>query len=368
MAEPAPRQLILTLYGLYARDEHSWLAVSSVVRLMGELGVDGAGVRSSVSRLKRRGVLQAMRLDDAAGYALSDEAVELLREGDQRIFRRQRAVPSDGLVLVVFSIPESEREKRHQLRNTLSAMGFGTAAPGVWVAPGLLHDEVARTLERQGLAPYVDLFRASHDGFGSLHERVAEWWDLASIDREYAEFLATYAGAPARWRSSGEDTRHAFVSYVPMLTAWRRLPYVDPGLPLDLLPRGWNGSTAAELFAELDALLRDPAREHAWRTIHLPSRQPGQRLSRAPRRRRSRPAPPGPRAGTPRCRPSPGSRCRPAAATPDRSRGRARCSRRGRRCRPSRWPGRRRCPQRRRARRAGCQRLLELATTPSPTT
>ena len=57
MAEPAPRQLILTLYGLYARDEHNWLSVSAVVRLMGDLGVDSAGVRSSISRLKRRGVL-----------------------------------------------------------------------------------------------------------------------------------------------------------------------------------------------------------------------------------------------------------------------------------------------------------------------
>ena len=58
MPEPAPRQLILSLYGLYARDEHNWLSVSAVVRLMGDLGVDSAGVRSSISRLKRRGVLQ----------------------------------------------------------------------------------------------------------------------------------------------------------------------------------------------------------------------------------------------------------------------------------------------------------------------
>src|SRR4051795_10763743 len=158
MGEPAPRQLILTLYGLYARDEHNWLAVSAVVRLMGDLGVDSAGVRSSVSRLKRRGVLHPLRLDDAAGYALSDRALDVLREGDQRIFNRPRAVLSDGLVMVVFSIPEPEREKRHRLRNTLTGMGFGTAAPGVWVAPGLLHDEVARTLDRHGLAPYVDLF------------------------------------------------------------------------------------------------------------------------------------------------------------------------------------------------------------------
>ena len=192
-----------------------------------------------------------------------------LREGDVRIFSRQRAVESDGLVMVVFSIPESERDKRHLLRSTLVSMGFGTVSPGVWVAPGLLHDEVARTLEHQGLAPFVDLFRARYDGFGALRDRVGEWWDLPAIEKEYAEFLAKYAGAQARWKSSDAASRTAFETYVAMLTDWRRLPYLDPGLPLELLPPGWNGSKAAELFADLDALLRNPAREYALHTIHV---------------------------------------------------------------------------------------------------
>ncbi|TQL91152.1 PaaX family transcriptional regulator [Pseudonocardia kunmingensis] len=267
MAEIAPRQLILTLYGLYARDEHNWMSVSSVVRLMGDLGVDSAGVRSSISRLKRRGVLLAMKAGSAAGYALSESALEVLREGDVRIFDRRRARASEGFLLVVFSIPESEREKRHILRTTLSGMGFGTAAPGVWVAPGHLRDEVARTLERRGLSPYVDLFSARHEGFSSLCRQVAQWWDLDSINAEYGDFLERFSDAESRWKGSDDGTRTAFEIYVPMLTVWRRLPYLDPGLPPDLLPDGWLGGRAADLFGDLDALLRTPAREHAVTTI-----------------------------------------------------------------------------------------------------
>ncbi|OZM76764.1 PaaX family transcriptional regulator C-terminal domain-containing protein [Pseudonocardia sp. MH-G8] len=268
MAEIAPRRLILTLYGLYARDEHNWMSVSSVVRLMGDLGVDSTSVRSSVSRLKRRNVLRSMKSGSAAGYALSDSALEVLREGDVRIFDRRQARESDGFVLVVFSIPESEREKRHTLRTTLSGMGFGTAAPGVWVAPGHLREEVGRTLERRGLSSYVDLFMARHDGFSSLRRQVAGWWDLDSINAEYGEFLARFSDAQTRWKRSEDGTRTAFEIYVPMLTVWRRLPYLDPGLPLELLPEGWNGGRAAGLFSDLDALLRTPAREHALTTIH----------------------------------------------------------------------------------------------------
>lgn len=268
MSEIAPRQLILTLYGLYARDEHSWLSVGSVVKLLGDLGVDSAGVRSSISRLKRRGVLHSMKQDGTVGYALSDQILEVLREGDVRIFNRQRAVEGDGLVLVIYSIPESEREKRHTLRTTLTRMGFGTAAPGVWVAPGLLHDEICRTLQRLDMTGYVDIFRARYDGFGPLQERLRTWWDLEAIDAEYAEFLDHFEGARSRWKESEDASRTAFETYVPMLTEWRRLPYLDPGLPLTMLPQGWNGSKAAELFHDLDALLRTPARAHAMTTIH----------------------------------------------------------------------------------------------------
>ncbi|MEV7026140.1 PaaX family transcriptional regulator, partial [Kitasatospora sp. NPDC093558] len=53
--------LITTTFGLYARGEENWLSVASVVRLMGDLGVEPPAVRSSVSRLKRRGLLVSER-------------------------------------------------------------------------------------------------------------------------------------------------------------------------------------------------------------------------------------------------------------------------------------------------------------------
>ena len=65
--EIAPRQLILSLYGLYAREEGDWLSVASLIALMADLGVDSAAVRSSVSRLKRRGVLEATQRDGPRG-------------------------------------------------------------------------------------------------------------------------------------------------------------------------------------------------------------------------------------------------------------------------------------------------------------
>ncbi len=64
----------------------------------------------------------------------------------------------------MFSVPESVRDKRHQLRSSLQRLGFGTVAAGVWVAPAHLHDDTVEVLARYQLMSYVDLFRADHLG------------------------------------------------------------------------------------------------------------------------------------------------------------------------------------------------------------
>jgi phenylacetic acid degradation operon negative regulatory protein len=258
--DQSPRDLILSVFGLYAREEGNWLSVSSLVALLGDLDVDAAATRSSVSRLKKRGVLASSRHGGQAGYALSDAALSALREGDARIWSRPRAGVEDGWLVVVFSVPESERDKRHALRSLLTRLGFGTAAPGVWVAPGPAYAETLAALERRGLATYTEFFHGGYLGVGDVSTRVGEWWDLAAIAGQYGEFLAAHRGLV---RLRGADPRRAFAAYVPMLTAWRRLPYLDPGLPLALLPADWPGVTAADLFATLDERLRGPAEHHA---------------------------------------------------------------------------------------------------------
>jgi phenylacetic acid degradation operon negative regulatory protein len=268
---PAPRQLIVSLYGLYARQNSGWLSVAAVVRLMADLGVDDQAVRSSISRLKRRGLLEASRVGGAAGYRLSAVAREILADGDARIFGRRRATVADGWLLVIFSVPESERDKRHQLRAELTRLGFGTVTPGVWVAPGHLEVEANEMLARLGVTEYAEMFRGQHLAPGELRDNLPRWWDLDALQALYVEFLDRFRPVLRRWSGGAVvDTRAAFADYVEMLTAWRQLPYADPGLPLELLPADWSGVEAEELFAALRELLAGPAGVHA-RSVLFPT-------------------------------------------------------------------------------------------------
>jgi phenylacetic acid degradation operon negative regulatory protein len=260
---PAPRALIVTVYGLYARETGGWLSVALIIRLLAELGVDEPAVRSSISRLKRRGILTAERSAGLAGYALSAQARQILDEGDRRIFQRQQANLDEGWLLAVFSVPEAERDRRHQLRSRLSWLGFGTVAAGVWIAPARLLSETRDVLERHGLTGYVDLFRAEHLAFAEVASQVPHWWDLDRLQGLYADFLVRHRPRLVSYRRRRTvPERQAFADYVTALTDWRRLPYSDPGLAAELLPSGWKGGRAAETFFELRQLLAEPAHNY----------------------------------------------------------------------------------------------------------
>jgi phenylacetic acid degradation operon negative regulatory protein len=261
------RHLIITVYGLYARHEGGWLSVATLIRLLADVGVDEPAARSAISRLKRRGILQSRRYGGSAGYQLSAGALAIVREGDARIFRRHRAAPADGWLLAVFSVPESERQRRHVLRSELTQLGFGMVAPGVWIVPAHPDDTTADTLRRLGLDGYADLFRAEHLAFGDPAAKIRRWWDLDELERQYESFIAAHEPSLRVYESSRPGPREAFACYVRVLTDWRRLPYLDPGLPAELLPAGWAGIRAAGLFFALRERLEEPARAYVQSAI-----------------------------------------------------------------------------------------------------
>jgi phenylacetic acid degradation operon negative regulatory protein len=253
------RHLIITVYGLYARPDGGWLSVATLIRLLADLGIEEPAARSAISRLKRRGIVQSRRNGGSAGYQLSAEALAILGEGDARIFRRRRATPADGWVLAVFSVPESERHRRHVLRSELTRLGFGMVAPGVWITPAHPQDSTAETLRRLGLDGYADLFRAEHLAFGDPAAKIRRWWDLDELERQYGAFIGAHEPEGPEVPPSG---REAFAGYVRLLTDWRRLPYLDPGLPAELLPGDWAGIRAADLFFARRERLEEPARAY----------------------------------------------------------------------------------------------------------
>ncbi|MET9572363.1 PaaX family transcriptional regulator C-terminal domain-containing protein [Streptomyces virginiae] len=263
--------MINTVYGAFLRRLGGWISVADLLTLMAELDVDGPAARSAISRLKKKGVLEAERRG-ATGYRLSPAAHPVFDEGDRRIFGSlEPAKLSDGWAMAVFSVPESERSYRYQLRTRLTWLGFGNLASGVWLAPARLLDDARDMLVRLGLSAYVHLFAADYAAFSDLPATVSSWWDFPAIEEQYAGFTEAYGPVAAPWHSAAPSRaprRSATTSRCSRSGA--ACPYPDPGLPAELLPADWNAVAARQIFQQLNDVLAAPAPRHVQEVTGLP--------------------------------------------------------------------------------------------------
>lgn len=264
------QQLIVTLYGLYGESAGS-LRVSTLVAMLAALGIDQQAARSTISRLKAKGILLSQKEDGVARYTLSSDILDVFIGYDQRIFAPERSKPGDPWALVVFSVPETQRNRRYELRAELTSLGFGFIAAGVAIAPSTVMEQAMERLEARKLDCYTEYFSGDYLKGGDIREHVSQWWDLETLDQEYSEFIDRYEELVEKWQGrmgiaaslSIEDRLDAFHTYVPMLTMWRKFPYRDPNLPLEYLPEGWKAPRAKDAFLKLHRILEAPAAAYA---------------------------------------------------------------------------------------------------------
>jgi phenylacetic acid degradation operon negative regulatory protein len=251
--------LLRTTVGVSLRELGGWIALPHLLELMAALGVSAPRARTAVARVKKRGLLVPEARGKVAGYALAPDATGMLERGDRRIYHPRTMTPDSAWCALSFSIPENRRDQRHQLRRRLHWIGFGTISPALWIGPEYLADEVEEILGDLGLREYATvLISEAPRVAGSLEEAVARWWDLDALRAHHEEFLAQHE-ADAAPPAEGLEPREAFGRYIRSIDSWRVIPYVDPGLPPELLPADWPGERSSRLFRTLHEQLAEPS-------------------------------------------------------------------------------------------------------------
>lgn len=240
--------LVRTVLGAYVRHLGGWFAIADFVVWMDAVGVPPESTRIAVTRLKKKGVVRPGVRDGRAGYDITEQAEAMFARGDGRIFGFRRMSDGDPWRLISFTMPESQRAARHQLRRRLTGIGCGTVSPGLWITPEYLAAEAVAIVEALGLSEYVTTFVTSEVApSGTPREAAALWWDLEGIAGRHSRFLARVDGPD---KEPGVfDGRDAFVRFVPLLDEWRIVPYLDPGLPPAMTPTDWPGDRAVAEFA-----------------------------------------------------------------------------------------------------------------------
>ena len=241
--------LLRSIVGVCLRRMGGWISITDLIRLMEAVGSSAAHTRTAVSRVKAKGLLVPSARDGQPGYELNPDAVPMLERGDRRIFTFRQMADGDSWCLLSFSIPEAQRDVRHQLRKRLRWIGCGTVATGLWICPAFLRDELEEIVADLGLREQATVFITGTPRMsGTLADAASRWWDLRHLADLHRAFLTAQSGAPG-----GSGPRASFSRFIVALDQWRILPYLDPGLPPSALPDDWPGFDSVALFERITA-------------------------------------------------------------------------------------------------------------------
>ena len=249
------RSVLFTVLGELVLPTGGEAWTSAFIDVFGRLGVEEKAARQALMRTAADGWLNSERVGRRTVWRLTPAAERLLRDGTERIFGFTAvAADWDGRwTIVIARTPETERAARHLLRTRLRWAGFGHVMPGVWLSPGSDRGQEVRRILDEARLPDGCLFTAEYQGGSSLAAMIGHAWDLAELAREYDEFIAAFGGPVT---PNGPDP---LARVIDLVHAWRRFPWIDPGLPAQFLPVPWSGTAAAELFARRHAQWTDEA-------------------------------------------------------------------------------------------------------------
>jgi len=258
---------MLTLYGDYVLHKGGQIGIGSLVELLSNFGLSEQAIRSAVSRMCRSGLLKAKRAERKSYYSLTKDGHSLLTEGALRIFQRKQSRWDGNWNIVTYSIPETMRRSRDRLRLELGWLGYGPLGEATWISPLDLTLEVKNLLKRFKIESYVNIFSAQHQGDSDPKKIVARGWNLEKIHRNYPTFINDSRPKLAEHRKrlqAGETIKpsECFVARFELIHEYRKLPFFDPDLPLELLPDNWLRPQAAALFEEYHGLLTEKANEY----------------------------------------------------------------------------------------------------------
>ncbi|MET9970234.1 PaaX family transcriptional regulator C-terminal domain-containing protein, partial [Streptomyces sp. NPDC006356] len=243
-------------FGNHVLDEGDLCVYSgSIIDVLGRVGVGEQAVRSTLTRMVNRGLLRRQREGRKMFFGLTPQAIRVLEDGRVRIWQ-QGAVNDDwdgSWTLLGFSLPDSWKRQRHDLRSRLTWSGFGALYSGLWIAPGKV--DVAAVVAELGLADHVKIFHAQADDATDIAQMIHGAWDLESIAARYVTF-------DKRWTAqldagAGDDP---IGTRLRLVSEWLWTIRTDPRLPARHLPPEWPARPAQETFRRVAEHTERPAR------------------------------------------------------------------------------------------------------------
>jgi phenylacetic acid degradation operon negative regulatory protein len=249
-----PQALMLALLGDHVFGTSVCVFSGSLIDVLARLQVSEHAARSTLSRMARHGLLRRQRHGRRMYFGLTPRSNRILEDGHDRIWKSGAVNNAwDGTwTVLAFSLPDSWRSQRHELRSQLAWAGFGPLQGGLWIAPGQVDVDFIAGV---GLEAHVRVFRGQADEVTDINQMISDAYDLEQIAARYAEFLDRWQHAP-----TASDIHDPLAARLSIVAEWLLAIRRDPRLPVQHLPPDWPAAAAQEVFHRLETSYDKPAR------------------------------------------------------------------------------------------------------------
>jgi phenylacetic acid degradation operon negative regulatory protein len=251
------RSILLTILGEFVYPEEQPVWTSTLLHVLTGGGVEEKAARQAIARGAVADWITPGRRGREVCWHLTPAGRQLIKEGAERVesLSADSAEWDGRWLILIITVPESNRVVRRRLYSSLNWAGFGNPTPGIWISPHPEREgEVRRVIDHLDLSSSTFSFVGSCASIGlSERDLVKRAWDLGAVEAYYEEVLDRFKGLQP------QEGDAILFTHVQLVNQWQRFPFIDPQLPDALLPPGWIGRRAAMLFREQRAAWHDAA-------------------------------------------------------------------------------------------------------------
>lgn len=229
-----------------------------------QLGIPEQTVRLAIRRMERAGDLRQEGRGRAGRLILSDRGSLLMRTNASMVafaYSQDAGLTQwDGnWRLYLFNVPETKRAARDTLRSALTHLGAAALAPGSYLTPHVLGEELAITVPEMlgdGLLTTATLAELSVPGCEDNLAIAEKFWPAAPIEESYAELHRQLAEIDVN--SMPDELEVAAVAL--QLSQWLEHALLqDPLIPNELRKNPWLPVSVRAYFFEVWNRLRTMA-------------------------------------------------------------------------------------------------------------
>lgn len=230
---------IVTVYGDVVVPRGGVLWTGTLIDVCAQVGINESLVRTAVSRLVAARRLRGERIGRRSYYRLDSAAQREFDHAATLLFGPDRAASGWQILWA----PELSTEEAERMR--LGHMG----------GPVFLRPDRGQSLPEGAMMFHGEGPQGAGD--------VARFWDLTALQARYETLLRRFGPLDAALAAGGSlPDSEALGARLLLVHAYRAVLLRDPRLPAAVVPSGWQGAAARDMFRRLYLRLTPGSERH----------------------------------------------------------------------------------------------------------